>query len=112
MMKCVICKKEIEKSSFSNDILCSTECFHTHLWDERVAAGYNPNIVRIDGVQYYIGKENIKSSSRGFGGTKFIIKFNDGREVTTTNLWHNGKIPESHKRLLPDNAKFIKEILK
>src|SRR6266498_3893081 len=30
----------------------------------------------------------------GFGGHKFTIKFFDGREVETNDLWHQGTIPD------------------
>lgn len=57
----------------------------------------------INGTHYRIGDEN-ERYDRGFGGQKFTIKFNDGRVVVTTNLWHQGPIPESWRNLMPDNA--------
>lgn len=108
-LKCKVCGKKIEKSRYTNGVLCSAECFVTDYWNERVALRDTADSVRINGIQYFIDKENSKSSFRGFGGRKFIIEFFDGRVVTTTNLWHNGEIPDTHKSLLPDNARFIEE---
>ena len=107
-MNCVICNKELEESSYSHKVICNDKCFYIDFWNDKVKIKDNKNTVRIDGKHYHIGNENSRSSFRGFGGDKCIIKFFDGREVVTTNLWHNGTIPESHKELLPDNAKFIK----
>lgn len=106
-MRCIICNKEIEKSKYSSFVLCSSECFHINFWNELVGIKDKPHVVRVDGTHYSIGREN-EGGMRGFGGRKFHVKFFDGREVITTNLWHNGAIPESHKELLPDNAVFVK----
>ena len=107
-MNCVICNKEIEESSYSHKIICSDECFYVDFWNDKVKIKNDTRTARINEKHYHIGEENSNSSFRGFGGDKCVIKFFDGREVVTTNLWHNGTIPESHKELLPDNAKFIK----
>jgi len=106
-MNCVICKKEIDKSMFTNKTLCSSECFQIDFWNDNIEIKDELHIARINGEQYCIGNENRSNPFRGFGGRKFIIKFFDGREVISTNLWYNGKIPESHIELLPDNAVFI-----
>lgn len=107
-MNCVICGKEIEKSKFSNKVLCSSECFHIDYWNGKVEIKDDPRSVRVNGEQYYISDENSKSTFRGFGGAKFKIKFFDGREIVSTNLWYNGVIPEEFKNKLPDNAEFIR----
>ena len=106
-MKCEVCGKEIEQSSYSHATLCSTECFNDHYWMQRVNRKDVPTQVVADGCVYQIGDENSNSSFRGYDGRKFVIEFFDGRKVTTTNLWSNGKIPERFRALLPDNAKFI-----
>jgi len=110
-MNCIICNKEIKESEYTNEILCSSECFHVNYWNEMVDRKYELNIVRIDGEQYYIENEN-SNSIRGFGGRKHTIRFFDGREVISTNLWCNGTIPKSHRKLLPDNAEFVVEKVK
>ena len=105
-MKCIICNKEIKESKFSHAILCSSECFSIHFWNEKIEIKDNTNIARIDGDHYTIAPDS-NDYFKGFGGRKFTIEFNDDRIVETKNLWHQGTIPESHKDLLPNNAKFI-----
>lgn len=58
----------------------------------------------INGIAYFIGNENSKSSFRGYDGQPFYITFDDGTMIRTTNLWHNGTVPETYKDRLPDNA--------
>lgn len=89
--------------------MCSSECFHVNYWNEKIEDKDNPKVVRIDGTQYYIGKETGNHGFKGYGGRKFKIKFFDGRIVETTSLWHNGDIPEEHKNMLADNAEFIQD---
>jgi hypothetical protein len=108
-LQCIICGREIDESKYSHKIICSSECFHIDFWNDNVEIKDDPKVVRVNGEQYYIGKENSRSSFRGFGGNKFTIKFFDGREVVSTNLWYNGKIPKDYKELLPDNAEFIRD---
>jgi hypothetical protein len=106
---CEICGKEIEQSQYMNADLCSSECFHKHFWNELIEIKDDPNVVRVNGEHYYIGDENApKGAFRGFDGAEFVIKFNNGSMVTTTNLWYNGEIPEDYQKELPDNAVFIK----
>lgn len=67
--------------------------------------------VCISGNCYYIGKENSKDIDRGFGGRQFYIKlFKNGKIISTTNLWHNGVIPESYRLQLPDTGEFVSNI--
>lgn len=42
---------------------------------------------------------------RGFGGSKFEIEFADGTKRVTTNLWHQGEIPERFRYLFTRWAK-------
>jgi hypothetical protein len=63
--------------------------------------------VVIDHNLYYISDE--ESIVRGFGGARFTIIFDDGKVVTTTNLWHNGSIPSHLWDRFPNTAKFEKE---
>lgn len=106
-MNCIVCNKEIEESNYTNEILCSCKCFSINFWNGKVKAKDDPNIVRIKGNQYYIKNEDSKSPFRGYCGSLFKIRFFDGREIVTTNLWYNGEIPMSHREMLPDNAEFV-----
>lgn len=64
----------------------------------------------IDNHHYIIDDEDSKATYfRGFGGAKFRIKFNDGQIITTTNLWHQGEIPENWRdKFSPYQAIFLK----
>lgn len=85
-------------------------CFKCCFWAAKVKIRDKPNVVRIEGYHYQIGNEGSDLAFRGFGGRKFVVLFDDGRRVETTNLWHQGKIPEYFKERLPDNAKFGRDI--
>lgn len=111
-MKCEICGKEFVKARYSGDYktLCSSECFMERFWIDKVKAiKLQPNrFPIINGNLYFIDKEhNAESSFRGFGGREFKIRFLIGKQITTTNLWDNGKVPDNHKEQLPDNAIFV-----
>lgn len=103
-MVCEICGKEIEKSYYSDNVLCSTECFSKHYWLEFVEKKNDKDMVRCNGTHYTIGDEDSKSCFRGFDGRKFKVHFFDGRVVETTNLWCQGDIPEEFRKELKDNA--------
>ena len=115
-MKCSICNKEIEESEFIDEVppLCSTECFVQYFWDEKVKAFNKKTEVNspipaiINGTHYMVHPDVPgKTPFRGFGGREFKIRFNDGKEIVTHNLWCQGDIPESHRDKLPDNAVFL-----
>lgn len=97
--------------SFSEDVkkvmvernICFT-CWH---WYTLSLKAGDPNSVRIDGSHYQIGTETGPMDYRGFAGRRFKIRFHDGREVETTNLWHQGKMTPPWKNRLPDNAEFV-----
>ena len=86
-------------------------CFHCHFWQEKIDMEDAPRVVRIEGKHYMICEERsgMPGMFRGFGGTPFTIRFNDGRETKTRNLWHQGTIPERFRGRLPDNASFVRE---
>jgi len=107
MKKCPTCGQELGKSwSDENSMKKHGECFECALWRERLPLVGNPDVAIIDGTFYTIGDENDPSPFRGFGGDKFVIKFKDGREVTTTNLWCGGNISDAWKPQFPNNADF------
>lgn len=81
-------------------------CFLCGYWLEQIDVEPETRVV-VDGVHYRLGNERSQSRFRGYGGREFVIRFHDGREVTTTNLWHQGTIPEHLRDRLPDNAVFV-----
>lgn len=104
-MRCEVCGKEIERSSYANAVLCSSECYTINFWNEKIALKDHKQVARINGVHYWI--EERETGFKGFDGAKHTIQFNDGRIVETDNLWTQGAIPEKYREALPDNAKFI-----
>lgn len=91
-----------------SNMISANVCFHCYFWLGYYIRRNDPKIARISGNHYMIEPENKgKYGFRGFGGHKFVIEFFDGRTITTTNLWHQGTIPEHFRERLPDNARFI-----
>lgn len=78
-------------------------------WEAVLAHKDDPNQVRVHGKVSHIGPEDptIPHYMRGHGGGWYGIRFFDGREVESTNLWEQGEIPEEYKDELPDNAVFV-----
>lgn len=68
-----------------------------------------PNVAIIAGTVYGIADTRPKGDRQflGFGGARHDILFNDGRRVTTWNLWHRGNIERFARGALPDNAIFL-----
>ena len=106
MLRCEICNKEIEKSCYSNAVLCGTKCFKKHYWNE-IVTEKEEHIV-INGVCYCDAgdRPGEKPSYLGHAGRRFWIRYFDGKTVTTNNLWYQGEIPEEYRSALPDNAEF------
>lgn len=90
------------------NILKDNICFTCYFWKSKLSIKDDPCTVRINGVHYFIGDNNSsKHAFKGFGGREFNIRFNDGRLVTTCNLWCQGDISDHFKERLPDNATFV-----
>ena len=108
-MKCEICGKEFSKRQYYEpyEKICSSECFDKKFWFDRIKDKNDSKSVIINHHAYWIGDENDKSSFRGYDGHKFVIKFFNGRQITTTNLCDNGDLPKEFWVKLPDNAEFI-----
>jgi len=106
---CHICGREldVDMGHASMGICDSPKCFSTDFWIGHLAHKNDENVARIKGLHYIIGEEDSKDSFRGFAGRKFYIKFNNGILVKTSNLWHQGTIPEFFKQYMQDNAKFL-----
>ena len=85
-------------------------CSHCHFWTGIYMTKDNPKRIFANGDAYWIRDEDQGSWSamRGYGGHKFFIKKyltkNTFTIITTTNLWHNGTVPEHFRSRLPDNA--------
>ena len=83
-------------------------CHGCHFWTDLFRRGEVGEIrsVRVDGAHYVIGDGDPRLSMRGYGGRRFVVQFFDGRVIETTNLWHQGFVPEHFRSRLPDNASF------
>lgn len=92
-----------------------SRCFTCDHWSKYVYLADDQNSLRIDGTQFFLGEEDDKSIDRGYEGRKFEIALfpipgrNSEWKFETTNLWLVGKIPERFRKMLPDNARFVKE---
>lgn len=74
-------------------------CFDCQFWYEKWLKRDNPAVLRIDGVHYRLTTEK--------GLSAHIVR-NDGTEIVTDNLWHQGKIPSVWVGLgLTDNGRFV-----
>lgn len=95
-------------SDTNNDLLKECLCFECDFWLKRARLVVQPNHVAVKNSAYMI-QEDEQGNRRwsGFGGREFHIKFFDGREVITHNLWHQGKIPLRFQSLIPNNAEFL-----
>lgn len=78
-------------------------CFMCLFWIELVEERGDPRHLVSNGHHYTIHDENMRGM-RGFGGRKWAVYFHDGRREITTNLWHQGEVPERFRERLPDNA--------
>lgn len=76
---------------------------NVRFWEEQLKD--RNDAVVIDNKHYRIGREDAKGS-RGHGGSKFVIEFNDGTIITTTNLWYQGVIPPRLRDKFPNTARF------
>jgi hypothetical protein len=111
MITCTICG---EQSWFFGDGPAASalaergRCFTCDFWSEKAADHNNPNVARINGIQYTIVPSGPakRPATKGFGGETFVVRFFDGRVVVTDDLWCEGKIPDRFRDALPDNAVF------
>ena len=115
-MVCSICGQKIKKyygDRINAQLESSELCFSCLFWTELIKL--SDKSVRFNGVHYTIVQEQPSNISEwgwgaedaGFGGQKFKIKFFDGQEVHTNNLWSQGEIPDRFKIQLRDNAHII-----
>ena len=108
---CSYCGAKDQTSYMDREIVQAMEdydaCFGCAYWVLNVAKKNDPDSVRVDGHQYWIGPEDAHPSERGMDGSTYTIKFNDGRVAVTSNLWGNGEVPKGFRDALPDNARFI-----
>lgn len=81
-------------------------CFDCSFWLDYVATVDDSTHVIVNGY-HHVACNELTGGMRGFGGRRFAIRFNDGRELVSTNLWEQGQVPEHFRDRLPDNAVFV-----
>ena len=86
-------------------------CMSCLFWTGYVEGNTNPTHVVVGGFHYVI--EPDRDTTRGYGclghgGARFDIRFFDGREVVSRNLWAQGEIPDHFRDRLVDTAEFVK----
>jgi hypothetical protein len=96
--------------STRNKILAAKLCHSCLFWTQHAGQIDDPTHVIVDGRHYVIlpDKPRGYGGFLGFGGAEFRIRFYDGREVTSHNLWTQGNIPDRFRGRIPDNAEFVR----
>jgi hypothetical protein len=115
---CVKCGRIVGTNyadELKKELIRDNICFDCHYWNRYVTRKDDYDVVRVNGEHYVIVRHNIRARLKSFRGSrghtfrspKFKIRFYDGREVISRNLWYQGVIPERFKFELPDNAIFM-----
>lgn len=114
LLSCVTCKEKINTKFYEpikSQLLKRQLCFNCNFWYDRLKAlqaDTDHRCAVIDGDMYNVAdSKNTDIQCNGFAGRKFTIRFHDGFEVTTNNLWHNGAISPFYIHLFKQNAVFI-----
>lgn len=124
--KCKVCKTKFKAGSHFDERRLRTVgiCSTCDFWIEKWQLRDRPNVARVNGQHYMYGNhlqdarvtqdatleaiakswDTPKRQGLGMGGDKMLIRFHDGRVVTTNDLWHQGDIPQRFAHLMPDNA--------
>ena len=110
-IKCRICGNEETPSKWTNceEMIEHQMCFECNFWREKLDKDFKrePHTwAVIKGTHYYL-EPKIDGAFKGFGGTRFRIRFKDGFETICENLWCQGNVPEGYwRKKFPDNAEF------
>ena len=88
-MKCTVCAKEIAKSRYSHEILCSTECCAKDLW---IRLSHRKDYFRIGNTCYSLG--SFDEVWKDHTDRISYIRLPDQTIVETSNLWCHGELPE------------------
>lgn len=86
-------------------------CFTCNAWTnrQREDASRPERVAIINGYHFTISPDQPRGYQGflGHGGRRFDIRFHDGRDVVTHNLWAQGLIPGHFRDRMPDNAVFV-----
>lgn len=113
---CCICGKEEDAShwcdDWANEMVENQMCFTCNHWRRNYVEDCKskPHTwAVVDGGHYRLCPPT-NSYFKGFGGAKFIFRFNDGVIVECTNTWFQGNIKDAHPHwtnVMPNNAILI-----
>lgn len=108
---CEFCGREFSRTCEPN-AYNGNNCFNCSFWIKKIELSDEDEDRRVivDRQHYRLGNDD-PGAFRGFGGRKFTILFQDGRIIETSNLWHQGEIPERFRKWLPDNAIFVEAMV-
>lgn len=103
---CIECGEEIDYvyiEEVSAEMAANSMCFLDNYWrtqqtTERDRAFVTPN------YNHYRIEDAEETRIRGFGGRTFKVHYLTGEEATTSNLWHQGVIPEHWRDRFPVTA--------
>lgn len=106
-VSCPLCGKPDSYATYSGEVgqrmKITSECFNCAFWEIRADEGC-PTV--IDHCVYTPGTRTT-GDYRGMAGRRFDIRYFDGREIATVDLWSGGVIPERWRERLPNTAEFI-----
>lgn len=109
-MICKECKQTISFAfvdSVKKQLKEKQLCFSCNFWDNLITEVPDNQRIVIEGHHYIpLPEEDGPTRFKGYGGRTFIIHKENGETITTSNLWHQGKIPEHYRNRLPNNARF------
>ena len=90
-IRCIICGEEFSKSPYANIRVCKNRrCFTEWFWTDTL----DEDAIIVNQNCYHIGNED--AAFKGFDGKRFKFRMYDGRVIESTNVWHNGKIPDEY----------------
>jgi hypothetical protein len=104
---CKECGEYEREANWSKGTLIEGHCFNCSFFLRLCNITQITDSIRIDHNHYSISPENEPGIMRGYGGRHFRIRLSTGLELETTNLWHQGSIPERFWDRLYDNADFV-----
>lgn len=105
LVTCKICRatQQATYSRETRDKMVERQlCFLCLFWTQLIE-GDRTNFFVANGHHYQVFAEDAKGA-RGFGGRQWAIYPNAGGRIMTTNLWHQGEIPERFRERLPDDC--------
>jgi hypothetical protein len=84
-------------------------CFHCKFWTDQFREDKQnaETVVIVAHKHYMVGPDADNAGFRGHNGTRFDIKFMDGRRTITRDLWCQGTVPPRFHDFFPDNAAFV-----